>query len=328
MFEGLYPLKFEPIFKDKIWGGNRLNKNLNKKNASDKCGESWEISGIQGNISIVKNGFLAENNLQELIEIYMGELVGDIVYEKFGDEFPLLLKFIDANDNLSIQVHPNDELAKKRHKAYGKTEMWYILEAEKDSQLISGFKEEINKDIYLEAFNNNKLIDILSTYKVKEEEVYYIPSGRVHATGKGILFAEIQQTSDITYRIFDWNRVDKEGNSRELHTDLALKAIDYKKYDNYKINYQKEINKANSIIQNKYFTTNILIFNKSINRDYFALDSFVIYMCIKGKAIIDFDDKDETENISKGECILIPASLSSINLKPLEETEIIEVYIG
>lgn len=328
MSEGLYPLKFEPIFKDKIWGGNKLNKKLNKTGASDKCGESWEISGVEGSLSVVKNGFLAENNLQELIEIYMGELVGEKVYDKFGIEFPLLIKFIDANDDLSIQVHPDDKLANERHNAYGKTEMWYILDAEEKSQIISGFKEEINEEKYLIAFQNNKLTDILNFHKVNKGDVFYIPAGRVHAICKGIVLTEIQQTSDITYRIFDWNRVDDSGKPRELHTDLAIKAIDYKRYNDYKINFNKIPNEFNEIIQNQYFTTNYLTFNKTINRDYFALDSFVIYICLSGKAIIDFDDREETETIKSGETILIPASLSSINLKPIGETEILEVYIN
>lgn len=327
MTEGLYPLKFKPIYKDKIWGGDKLKNILYKKEASDKCGESWEISCVQGSISVVQNGYLAENDLQELIEIYMGELVGEKVYEKFGDEFPLLIKFIDANDNLSIQVHPDDELAWKRHNAYGKTEMWYILQAEKNSELISGFKQEINKEKYLEAFNSNKLTEILSFYPVKQDDVFFMPAGRVHAVGKGILLTEIQQTSDITYRIFDWNRVDDQGKPRELHTELALDAIDYKKYNNYKINYQKIPNEFNNIIECPYFTTNILSFNKLIHRDYFALDSFVIFICTKGKAIIDFDDREETEVINMGETVLIPASITSINLKPVGETEILEVYI-
>jgi len=327
MTEGLYPLKFKPIFKDKIWGGNKLKNILHKKNASDKCGESWEISGVQGSISVVQNGYLAENDLQELIEIYMGELVGEKVYDKFGDEFPLLIKFIDANDNLSIQVHPDDKLAWKRHNAYGKTEMWYIIQADKSSELISGFREEINKEKYLEAFNSNKLTEILNYYKVKQGDVYYMPAGRVHAIGKGILLAEIQQTSDITYRIFDWNRVDDKGKPRELHTELAVDAIDYKKYNNYKINHQKILNEFSNIIENQYFTTNILVFNKIIHRDYFALDSFVVYICTKGKAIIYFDNRNETEVIGMGETVLIPANITSINLKPEIETEILEVYI-
>lgn len=328
MFKNLYPLKFEPIYKDKIWGGNKLNTFLNKTSASAECGESWEISGVQGNISIVKNGFLAENNLQELIEVYMGELVGDKIYDEFGIEFPLLFKFIDAQDDLSIQVHPDDSLGKKRHNAFGKTEMWYVLQADNGSKLISGFKNEIDKKDYLNALENNQLQDILSYYPVKESDVFFIPAGRVHAICKGILLAEIQQTSDITYRIFDWNRKDKEGKSRELHTDLALDAIDYKRYNDYKIEYPKDQNTPNEILHNKYFTTNYIHANKKVQRDYYALDSFVVYMCISGSANLDYEESEEKTNIVQGESILIPASISYIDIQPNESCELLEVYIS
>jgi mannose-6-phosphate isomerase len=212
----LYPIKFKPILKDVIWGGTRLRNVLGKANASDTCGESWEISAIQGKISVVDNGFLKGNNLQEIIEIYMGELLGDHIYEKYGLEFPLLIKFLDANDLLSIQVHPDDELAKERHNAYGKTEMWYIIATEENAKLISGFTKPISKEIYLEHFKNITLPDILNYENVKPGDVFFIPAGRVHAIGSGILLAEIQQTSDITTVYMtgtDWIKKVKEGSS-------------------------------------------------------------------------------------------------------------------
>jgi len=224
----LYPIKFQPILKDKIWGGPRLKDILNKSTESDKCGESWEISSVQGNLSIVRNGFLTGNNLQELIEVYMGDLVGDKIYSLFGIEFPLLIKFIDANDILSVQVHPDDELARVRHDAYGKTEMWYIIDAEENAELIAGFNRDLNRETYIRHLQGKTLKEILNFEKVRKGDVFFTPAGRVHAVGAGILLAEIQQTSDITYRIYDWERVDDKGNPRELHTELALDALDFK----------------------------------------------------------------------------------------------------
>ncbi len=323
----LYPLKFKTIFKEKIWGGNKIKTILNKDfSPLENCGETWELSAIQGELSVVENGFLAGNNIQELIEIYMGDLIGDKIYDKFGIEFPLLIKFIDANDILSIQVHPDDKLAKKRHKAYGKTEMWYVLQSEPDSEIIVGFKNDINEDIYLEHLKNNTLPEILNVEKANKNDVFYIPAGRVHAIGSGILLCEIQQTSDITYRIFDWNRKDKNGNQRELHTKLAVEAIDYNVYDNYKIKYDTTPDKSNNIITCNYFTTNIINLTKNITKDYFELDSFVIYICINGSFELKYNKSDKI-TINKGDVYLIPAEIISIELNPLEKSKILEIYI-
>ncbi|MFO7828996.1 MAG: type I phosphomannose isomerase catalytic subunit [Bacteroidales bacterium] len=323
----LYPFKFKPLLKEKIWGGQHLKSLLNKPLPEDKkIGESWEISGVAENVSIVDNGFLAGNNLQELIEIYMGDLVGDKVYDQFGVEFPLLIKFIDANDVLSIQVHPDDELAKKRHQAFGKTEMWYILHAEKDAELISGFNKKADKNLYLEHLATNKLPEILNFEKVKKGDVFFIPAGRVHAIGKGIVLAEIQQTSDITYRIFDWNRKDDDGNYRELHTDLAVDAIDYNYYKSYRTDYKSERNVSSEIIKHQYFQTNIINFDKRIEKDYNLLDSFVIYMCLDGKFEI-FYNETEKLYIEKGVTVLIPAVIEHLILSPVVQSKLLEVYI-
>ena len=322
----LYPLKLVPQIKDKIWGGKKLRDLLGKTGASDKAGESWEISGIQDNISIVENGFLAGNNLQELIEVYMGDLVGDKIYEEFGIEFPLLIKFIDATEKLSIQVHPTDEIAKERHNSYGKTEMWYILQAEKESKLIVGFNKKIDKSTYLNHFNNNTLTEILNHIKVNSHDVIFLPSGRIHSIGAGILLAEIQQTSDITYRIYDFNRLDDKGKPRELHTELAADAINFEFSDNYKQDYVNKLNESSEIVNCKYFTTNILACNKPIAKDYINLDSFVIYMCLEGELNIESQGKD-SENIKKGETILIPAELKNIDLNPVVQSKILEIYI-
>ena len=323
----LYPLKFKSILKEKIWGGQNFKSTLNKNIPDDKnIGESWEISGVENNVSVVENGILAKNELSELIEIYMGDLIGDRIYDKFGLEFPLLIKFIDANDVLSIQVHPNDELAQKRHNSYGKTEMWYIIDSKDSAELISGFNQEMDKTNYLNHLKKNELPNILNFEKAKKGDVFYIPAGRVHAIGAGIVLAEIQQTSDITYRIFDWNRKDDNGNYRELHTEQALDAIDYKTYDNYKTDYKSEKNATSKIIGSKYFETNILEFDQSIEKDYHQLDSFVIYMCIAGEFEIEYY---ETENITvkKGETVLIPAVIEHLILNPVVQSKLLEVYI-
>ncbi len=322
----LYPLKFKTILKDKIWGGDKLKTVLNKDfSPLPNAGESWEISGVEGDISVVSNGFLAGNNLEELIEIYMGDLVGDKVYENFGVEFPLLIKFIDANDVLSIQVHPDDEMSKERHNAYGKTEMWYVIEADKGSELIVGFNQEIQKEQYLAKLKEGKLEDILNSTPVKEGSCFFIPAGRVHAIGKGILLAEIQQTSDVTYRMYDFNRTDDAGNPRELHTELAVDAIDYSFEKKYETTYKTELNETKELVRCQYFTTNILEFDKTIDKDYYNLDSFVIYMCLEGD--LDLVYGEETLSVAKGESILIPATIKNIKLSPKSKTKILEVFI-
>lgn len=323
----LYPLKFKPIYLDKIWGGNRLKTLLNKDYGNlANCGESWEISGVEGNISVVDNGFLAGNNLQELIEIYMGDIVGDKVFKKFGEEFPLLIKFIDAQDDLSIQVHPNDELSKKRHNAYGKTEMWYVVDATEGALINSGFNRQVSKEQYLEYIENGKLTDLLHYDKTEEGDVFFIPAGRVHAIGKGAMVAEIQQTSDVTYRIFDYNRKDDKGNLRELHTDLAVEAIDFSYMDEYKTRYSIIKNKSSEIVSCNYFTTNILEFDSVIEKDYNQLDSFIIYMSLEGDFEIQYEQA--TVKVNKGETILIPASIELFQLNPLSKTvKTLEVYI-
>lgn len=322
----LYPLKFKTIFKDKIWGGTRIKDILGKDfSPLPNCGETWEISGVEGEVSEVINGFLEGNTLEELIEIYMGDLVGESVYEQFGLEFPILIKFIDSNDWLSIQVHPNDELANKRHDSFGKNEMWYIMHAEKDAQIISGFNQKLDKAKYLEHFNAGTLKEILNFVPAHKGDVFDMPTGRVHALGPGLCLAEIQQTSDITYRIYDWDRVDSEGKSRELHTELAVDAIDFSHLEKANIEYQSKLNGNTNLVSNKYFKTNLLHFDSPVSLDYSMLDSFVIYICVEGEAIIQTGVADVT--IKQGETILIPAMYNAVNLLPAKETKILEVYI-
>ncbi len=324
----LYPLKFEPIYKEYIWGGTNLKNKLNKNVPSSisQCAESWEISSIQENISVVSNGFLAGNDLQEIIEIYMGDIVGDKVYNKFGNEFPILIKLIDATDTLSIQVHPNDEVAEKRHHAFGKTEMWYVLESEPNSQIITGFNRNVTKKEYQEHLINHTLKDILNVEQAFKDDIFFLPSGRIHAIGKGVLLAEIQQASDITYRIFDWDRVDKNCKTRELHTDLALDVIDFNKYNNYKFTKPLEINESTELVNTAFFDVNRISFNKSIEKDYHLLDSFVIYLCLEGKLDIDYGE-EACEHLVKGETVLIPADLKILTLTPLKSATILEIFL-
>jgi len=325
----LYPITFKPIIKEKIWGGNRLKNVLNKEvEGINKAGESWEISAVHDETSVVENGFLEGNTIEELIEIYMGDLVGDKIYDKFGLVFPLLIKFIDANDYLSLQVHPDDEMALDRHNSYGKTEMWYVVDAEKDSELIVGFNQEMDRSKYLQSFGSGTLREILNFEKVKTGDVFFIPAGRIHATGPGILFAEIQQTSDITYRIYDWDRLDEDGNARELHTELAVDAIDYDYHKEFKTAYNTKQNESSEIAKCAYFTTNILNLDAETEQDYIWLDSFVIYMALEGDTEISYSEKDDPIVVKKGQTFLIPAILKNIVLKPITPTsKLLEVYI-
>jgi len=325
--KSLYPLKFEPILKDVLWGGKKLRDLLHKKGASERCGESWEISDVPGASSVVANGFLAGNTLCELLEIYMDDLVGGAVFERFGERFPLLIKFIDANDKLSVQVHPDDEMAMREHNSWGKTEMWYVVQAESDAELIVGFNRPMDANTYLKYLNEGRIEEILHFEKVKTGDVVFLPAGRIHAIGAGLLIAEIQQTSDITYRIYDWNRVDASGKPRQLHTELALKAIDFRPAKNIKTTYTPVLNHTVELVKCPYFTTNVIEFNQTIEKDYGNIDSFVIYMCLEGKLTIETFVAPPVE-VAMGETVLIPAEINNLYLKPQPSSKILEVYIG
>lgn len=321
----LYPLKFKPVLKDKIWGGSRLNQLFGKNNNSDKLGESWELSGYENDESVVSNGFLEGNNLTELIEIYMGELVGDKVYDEFGLMFPLLFKLIDANENLSIQVHPGDEVAAERHNSFGKTEMWYVVAAEQGSELIIGFSKDCTSEEYLDALENDKVEDLLQRVPVKPGDVFFIPAGLVHAIGKGVVVAEIQQSSDITYRIYDYKRVDDAGNERELHTDEALDVINFSASMNPKTEYSLLENQIVPLVSCEYFTTNIIKFDQALTRNYGEIDSFVAYMCLEGSFIVE--TATQKTPVNKGDTILIPACINEIGLIPNSEVTLLEVHL-
>ena len=320
----LYPLKFKPRFKDRIWGGDSLATSMGKKlPEGKKIGESWELSGVQGDISVVANGKLKGNNLEELIEVYMGDLVGDKVYDKFGIEFPLLIKLIDAQDVLSIQVHPDDELSRERHNSYGKTEMWYVIANEPGAFLYVGFKDRVTREQYLDAVANGNLPELLAKWEVKPGDAYFIPAGTIHAIGKGLLIAEIQQTSDVTYRVDDWGRVDDKGKPRELHTELAVDAIDFGEPKNLNVTATPVVNESVNIAKCQYFTTNEIELDGTVERDYVPLDSFVIYMCLDGEMKVLYPGGEET--LVKGETMLVPAEFDSVTLSG--KGNLLEVYI-
>jgi len=321
----LYPLKFNPISKYRIWGGDKLNTELNKNFNVENIGESWEISDVEGDETKIANGNLIGKTLKELINEFKGDFVGKAVYEKFGNEFPLLIKFIDAKTPLSIQVHPSDEIAKLRHNSFGKNEMWYVMQADENSELIVGFDSALDRDSYQEYLKANKVLDVMHHEKVQKGDTFYIPTGRVHAIGAGVLLAEIQQTSDVTYRIYDYDRVDKQtGAKRELHNDLALDVIDFEVHDNYKTDYVKELNTSNKLVHSPYFKTNYLKVFGSLSKDYTAIDSFIIYICVKG--LINIIENGVTYTLKNGETLLIPASIKNVELIAEEESEVLEVY--
>lgn len=326
METSLYPLKFEPILKDKIWGGTRLKTMLYKEiSPANCCGESWEVSGLVGDESMITNGFLAENNLNELLEIYMTELVGEKNYEKYGLGFPLLIKFIDAQDNLSVQVHPDDELAQRKYGQSGKTEMWHVIASEPGSGLYVGFNKTVSKAQFEEAIANGTVEEVLQFYPVQPGDTFMIPAGTVHAIGKGVLLAEIQQPSNITFRVFDWNRLDDEGNSRELHVQEALEAIDFDhQTDNFKVEYQPQLNKTVRLVRSQYFNTSLLEFDQPLNKSFVEIDSFVIYMCLDGQILLAYGD--ERERLETGEVVLIPAEMEEVQLLPARKSKVLEVY--
>lgn len=318
----LYPLKFIPILKEKIWGGSKLTGILNKQ-GSGTLGESWEISGVPSNISVVSNGSLTGKSLKELIDNYTSELLGEKVFKTFGTDFPLLFKFIDAADDLSVQLHPDDRLAKERHDSFGKTEMWYVVQADEGSRLILGFNREMDEATYLSHLESGSITDILKEVPVKEGESYFIAPGTVHAIGGGILLAEIQQTSDITYRIYDWDRPGLDGNMRELHTSEAMDAIDYGLSD-AQLHYSEGTDEVMEICDHPFFHTSRLYLTANFNRELKNIDSFVVYMCLKGA--FDIDDGKTQVSLKAGETVLIPAQFDQVQLLT-NGCDLLEVYI-
>ncbi|MCL6267956.1 type I phosphomannose isomerase catalytic subunit [Flagellimonas myxillae] len=320
----LYPLKFKPILKERLWGGTKLKDVLNKSIDSDITGESWELSGVDGDISIVENGSMEGTSLQELIQQDGESLLGNSVVDRFGKDFPILIKFIDAKQDLSIQLHPSDELAKKRHNSFGKTEMWYVMDADPGAKLIVGFNRDVAKEEYVKSLEEGSLESLMNYEEVGEGDTFFINTGKIHAIGAGVLLAEIQQTSDVTYRVFDFNRRDKNGNLRELHTELALDAMDYSKKDDFKVSYSKEQDKVNDMVDCPYFKTNFLDLTATLDQEVATRDSFTIYMCVAGSA--EVSNEEGVVGIIKGETVLVPASSNKISIAT-EGARLLEVTI-
>jgi mannose-6-phosphate isomerase len=317
-----YPLQFQPILKERIWGGTKLKSLLNKHISSDITGESWEISTVENEVSCIANGFYKGKSLLELINEYPNEVLGNSVFEKFGKQFPLLFKYLDAREDLSIQVHPNDELAASRHNSFGKTEMWYVMQADPNSNLIVGFKEKSSSEEYLKNLESKTILTLLDTKAVQKGDVFFLETGTVHAIGAGTVIAEIQQTSDITYRIYDFDRVDANGNTRELHVDLALEAINYDVVAAEK-KYRKLNNTSNEVVQCSYFTTNFIPLTDKIAVSK-NKESFTVYMCVEGAFTLIY--QGETYQFKVGDTVLIPASLSEYEIAGT--ASLLEIYIS
>lgn len=326
----MYPIKFKPRIKERIWGGQAILKKKGKaasRLANDKLyGESWDLSSVKGDISVVSNGFLKGNNLEEIIEVYMGELVGEQIFEQYGLEFPLLIKYLDCNDKLSVQVHPDDTLAEERHSSFGKTEAWYVVDCKPGASIYLGFKDlNLTREEYIAAVAESRLEELLNKVEVKPGDVFFIPAGTVHALGAGLEVVEVQQTSDVTYRIYDWDRVDAEGKSRELHTSLAVDAIDFEAdaellHRKYNLNQGGEA----KVIECNYFTMTLHDVAGTKELDRSSLDSFVVLIALNGSARIIADGNEES--LDEGEVILIPAEVNDITIEG--NAKLMEVYIS
>ncbi|MGK0236513.1 type I phosphomannose isomerase catalytic subunit [Candidatus Marifrigoribacter sp. Uisw_064] len=318
----VYPIKFNPIFKEKIWGGNKLSNVLGKEINKNNVGESWEISGVDGNISIVSNGFYKGESIKDLIIQHEARFVGAHNFEYYGYNFPLLIKFLDAKTDLSVQVHPDNDMAKKYHNSFGKTEMWYIMDSDENANIVLGLKDENTNFEILNNITSQNVYTIFNTEKVKKGDSFFIPAGKIHAIGAGVLAAEIQQTSDITYRVYDWDRIDTSGEKRDLHTKLAEQAT--KRFDsNGKSQIKTQSNNRVNLVNCDYFTTNILEINEEQIKDYRNLDSFVVFMCVEGS--VDITAGNYSENLKMGETILLPAITEEIKFNSADG-KLLEIF--
>ncbi|MFA6872752.1 MAG: type I phosphomannose isomerase catalytic subunit [Bacteroidaceae bacterium] len=322
----MYILKFKPILKQVLWGGERIIPFKHLSNQLAMVGESWELSAVEGDESVVSEGELEGQTISQLMNGFKGRLVGEENYTRFGGCFPLLIKFIDAAKDLSIQVHPDDAMAKRLYGKMGKSEMWYVMSAKPDSILYSGFSRAITPQEYEERVENDTICEVLETHVVKPGDVFYIPAGRIHSIGAGILVTEIQQTSDLTYRIYDFGRLDDTGKLRKLHTELAREAIDYKVYSDYRVRYTKEENASVPLLEAPCFTTSLYELTEPMVCDYSELDSFVIFICLEGKALL-IDDEDKETTISAGETVLIPAEMVEVKIFPEGNIKLLETYV-
>ena len=321
----IYPLKFIDNFRPTLWGGSRLKTYKGLTHDSEVIGESWEVSALPQGESVVANGALKGRKLTALIAEYGEALLGDAVMRNFDGHFPVLIKFLDAARDLSIQVHPNNTMAKVRHDCLGKTEMWYVLAAEPGARLIAGLKENITPEEYEEHVRNNTICDVLKYHEVHPGDVYSLPAGRIHALGAGVMVAEVQQSSNITYRIYDYNRPDLNGRPRELHTDLAKQAIDYTVYEHYRTRYQVVKNEAVPLVTCPYFVTSLLDMDKVVSRQVSAYGSFKIYMCLNGACQIT-DSNGNVVDLSQGHTVLVPGCIESVQILPVPVCKLMEVY--
>jgi len=319
----MYPLKFEPYLRTMVWGGEKIAPYKGVQTDQEKIGESWEISAVKGHVSTVANGPLAGKSLNDLMEEYGATLAGQSVIDRTGTEFPLLIKFIDAKTDLSVQVHPDDALADKTVPgSKGKTEMWYVVGADEGAHLLSGLTQEITPEEYEQRVKDNTIMDVLASHDIAKGDVFFLPAGRIHAIGTGSFVAEIQQTSDITYRIYDYGRLGLDGKPRELHVEQAKEAIDYKVYDDYKTTYKEEKNAEVPVVKCQYFTTSIFDLDKAVEKDLSSLDSFLVVICVKGEGKIqdrEADGQTHEVSIRQGETVLIPASSCGITFVPSGE---------
>lgn len=338
----LYPLLFENNFRTVVWGGNSL-KPMKGLQADGECvGESWEVSAVPGMESVVKNGPFAGHALARLTARYRELLLGRSVFDKYGTDFPVLVKYIDAAQDLSIQVHPGDELAKERHGCFGKTEMWYIISAAPGAYLYSGFNQPISRYEYEKRVEDGSICEVLQRHEVHAGDCFYIPSGRVHAICGGVLVAEIQQSSDVTYRIFDYNRPGLDGKMRDLHVQEAKDAIDFKVYDNYRVQYENRLDKPVPLVVTPFFVVKVLEVDRAFHRKLYKYDSFVIYMCVEGDCTIRIRStegyergampapEDRVVRLTQGNSCLVPASCADFDVSPNNEagvTKLLEVYI-
>ena len=318
--------KFQPILKSLIWGGEKIAPYKGIATDQRNIGESWELSGVKDNESVVAEGPEAGTSLPELIARHGAALLGKANYGRFGEEFPLLIKFIDARQDLSIQVHPNDELAWERHKSKGKTEMWYVVSADKDAHLRSGFSKQVTPAEYEASVGDNTITDILADYKIAPGDVFFLPAGRVHSIGAGSFIAEIQQTSNITYRIYDYGRVGADGKPRELHTEQAKGAIDYTVLPDYRTHYTPCRDTRVELVACPYFTTSLYDLTREQTLDLSARDSFVVVMCLEGRGTLT-DERGESVPVHQGETVLVPAVAQSLRMTPDSTMKLLTSWI-
>lgn len=317
----MYPLLFHNNLHELVWGGHRLRPLKGLEPSNEPIGESWEISDVPSSESHVRNGHLSGRSIHSLVSEYGALLLGNKVLERYGAELPLLVKFIDAASDLSIQVHPDDVLARQRHDSLGKTEMWYVLRAEPGASLLCGFKEEVSREEYERRVGDGTIVDVLARHEVKAGDVFFIPAGRVHAICKGIMVCEIQQSSDITYRIFDYHRLGLDGKPRQLHTQEALDAIDFTVYPDYRTHYELSTEGAVTVVDCDKFVVNVLSTQTSLTRNLLAEDSFVTLSCLQGKAVIT-DCEGNSITLNTGFSCLIPATLADFKVASADGSEL------